>query len=59
MCASQRIVKKAYRTGVPRAACPPVFACVRWALAGKLPVAPRRLRFVSEDHSSLTYEKEK
>ena len=44
MPASMRIAKKHYRVingGVPVAACPPVIACVRWALAGKLPVAPR------------------
>ena len=81
MCASQRIVKGHYRTGVPLAAGPPVIAWVRWALAVKLPVAPARslplrggpttsyfvrgdppqttFRFVPEDNSSLTYEKEK
>ncbi len=44
MLPSPRIVKKLCRVtiaGVPLVACPPVIACVRWALAGQLPVAPR------------------
>ncbi len=48
MQASLRIVKKHSRSGVSlvldtSVKDPPVIACLRWALAGKLPVAPRRV----------------
>ncbi len=41
MQVSLRSMTKHYRAGVLPAACPPVIGCIRWALAGELPVAPR------------------